>query len=339
MTFAEHAPELNRVRTMIDYLGVSKSYPSKHGPVAAVEHVDLRVETGELCVLLGPSGCGKTTLLRMTNRLIEPSGGRIMIDGRDTASEDPVLLRRRIGYVIQGIGLFPHRTVAENISTTLELNGIPRDRHAARVDELLELMQLPAGRYRNRYPSELSGGEGQRVGVARALAADPPLLLMDEPFGALDPINRSEIQQVLLDLQQRLKKTIVFVSHDIAEALLLADRIVLMRKGRIVQQGHPAELVAAPADQFVADFLGHDRSLLLLDSLRALDAVEDRAAADNLERIAASAPLRDVLLAILALPEGRMAVTGESGEPVGTVSIASIHRKMAELLGAAQEVR
>ncbi len=320
---------------MIDYIDVSKRYASDRGEVAAVDRLSLRVDSGELCVLLGPSGCGKTTLLRMTNRLIEPSDGRIVIDGVDTARRDPVELRRGIGYVIQGIGLFPHRTVAQNISTTLELTGAPRAAHAARVDELLGMMQLAPERYRERYPSELSGGEAQRVGVARALAADPPVLLMDEPFGALDPINRAEIQRMLLELQRSLRKTIVFVTHDITEAILLGDRIALMNRGAIVQQGAPADLVARPASPFVREFLGRDRNLLLLDSLTVADALEAPGSPSDppthLPTIERGARLLEALLMLLPMSDPRARVTEADGSALGTVSLDSVRRAMARL--------
>ncbi len=228
----------------------------------AVAELSLTVPNGELCVLVGPSGCGKTTTLRMINRLIEPSGGRILIDGIDVLKIDPVQLRRSIGYVIQQGGLFPHRRVADNVATVPRLLGWDKDRVNARVVELLELVGLDPDLYGRRFPHELSGGERQRVGVARALGGDPPVLLMDEPFGAVDPVTRLRLQQQFLDLQKNLKKTIVFVTHDIEEATRLGDRIAVLSKGGVLEQyDTPSEVLGRPATTFVADFVGTDRGV------------------------------------------------------------------------------
>jgi len=228
----------------------------------AVDDLSLEIADGELCVLVGPSGCGKTTTMRMINRLIEPTSGQILVGGEDVRTLDPVHLRRRIGYVIQQIGLFPHMTIAENVATVPRLLGWRRDRIHARVDELLELVRLPAGAYRDRYPHQLSGGQRQRVGVARALGADPDVLLMDEPFGAIDPITREELQDEFLRLQGEMRKTVVFVTHDIEEAVKLGDRIAILRQGGVLaQHDSPAEILGAPASEFVADFVGADRAL------------------------------------------------------------------------------
>jgi len=228
----------------------------------AVAELSFAVADGELCVLVGPSGCGKTTTLRMINRLIEPSDGRILIDGVDVLSMDPVTLRRGIGYVIQQGGLFPHRRIFDNVATVPRLLGWTKSEVDRRVDELLELVGLDPNRYGRRYPHELSGGERQRVGVARALGADPPVLLMDEPFGAVDPVTRQRLQQQLLELQGALRKTIVFVTHDIDEAARLGDRIVVLSKGGVLEQHDtPAEVLGRPATPFVADFVGADRGV------------------------------------------------------------------------------
>lgn len=243
---------------MIALERVSKRY----GGSVAVDDLTLTIADGEVCVFVGPSGCGKTTTLRMINRLVEPSGGRIAIDGRDVMSMDPVELRRGIGYVIQQGGLFPHRRVAENVAVVPRLLGWDKNLIRARVDELLELVGLDPARYGRRYPHELSGGERQRVGVARALAAEPPVLLMDEPFAAVDPVTRQHLQQELLDLQRQLKKTIVFVTHDIDEAATLGDRIAVLSKGATLEQfDTPAEVLGRPASPFVADFVGSDRGV------------------------------------------------------------------------------
>jgi osmoprotectant transport system ATP-binding protein len=227
----------------------------------AVDNVDLEVPEGDLTVLVGPSGCGKTTTLRMVNRMIEATSGRIVVDGRDVAQVDPPELRRRIGYVIQQTGLFPHRTIGENIATVPQLVGWDKRRTRDRVGELLELVGMPA-EVRDRYPHQLSGGQRQRVGVARALAVDPPIMLMDEPFGAVDPIVRSRLQDEFLRLQQEVRKTIVFVTHDIDEAIKMGDRIAIFRQGgHLEQYAPPDELLAEPASDFVADFLGAERGL------------------------------------------------------------------------------
>jgi osmoprotectant transport system ATP-binding protein len=243
---------------LISFESVTKRFPDG---TTAVDNIDLEVPEGDLTVLVGPSGCGKTTTLRMINRMIEATSGRIVVDGRDVASVDPPELRRRIGYVIQQIGLFPHRTIGENIATVPELTGWDKRRTSQRVGELLELVGLPA-EVRDRYPHQLSGGQRQRVGVARALAVDPPIMLMDEPFGAVDPIVRSRLQDEFLRLQQEVRKTIVFVTHDIDEAIKMGDRIAIFRQGgHLEQYAPPDELLAEPASEFVADFLGAERGL------------------------------------------------------------------------------
>jgi osmoprotectant transport system ATP-binding protein len=237
---------------MISLRGVSKSFP---GHERAVDDLTLEVERGEIVVLLGASGCGKTTTLKMINRLEEPSAGRIEVDGRDTAESDATELRRSIGYVFQGIGLFPHWSVAQNVAAVPRLLGWPEPEIAARVDELLELVGLAPEAYRARRPHALSGGQRQRVGVARALAARGKVLLMDEPFGAVDPLTRDGLQQELLAMRAKLDLTVVLVTHDVAEALLLADRVAVMDAGRLVQLGTPAELFRAPASEAVSQLL------------------------------------------------------------------------------------
>jgi len=241
---------------------VSKQFPNGR---CAPRELDLEILDGEITVLIGPSGCGKTTTLRLINRLVEPTSGRVVVDGEDVALVDPVALRRRIGYVIQQIGLFPHLTVGANVATIPRLLGWSRARQQTRIDELLELVGLEPSVYRDRYPHELSGGQQQRVGVARALGADPPLLLMDEPFGALDPITRIRLQDELLSIQAGVRKTIVFVTHDIDEAVKLGDRVVILGEdGTLAQHATPRELLAKPASTFVESFIGADRGLLLL---------------------------------------------------------------------------
>ena len=243
---------------MIRFESVTKRFPDG---TTAVDNVTFEVPEGDLTVLVGPSGCGKTTTLRMVNRMIEATSGQITVDGRDVAKIDPPELRRRIGYVIQQIGLFPHRTIGENIATVPELVRWDKRRIKARIDELLTLVGLPP-EVVDRYPHQLSGGQRQRVGVARALAVDPPIMLMDEPFGAVDPIVRSRLQDEFLRLQQEVRKTIVFVTHDIDEAIKMGDRIAILQQGGVLAQyAPPEELLAEPASDFVADFLGAERGL------------------------------------------------------------------------------
>src|SRR5215212_1905046 len=243
---------------------VCKKFISGGQEIRAVDDVSFDVGAGEIIVLIGPSGSGKTTTMRMINRLESLTSGRIVIDGRDVAAMNDVELRRGIGYVIQQGGLFPHFTVADNVAVVPRLLGWPRDKRRQRACELLALVGLPPEQFADRYPRQLSGGQQQRVGVARALAADPPIVLMDEPFGAVDPITRKQLQRELRRIQAEVRKTIVFVTHDITEAFLLGDRIVLMAQGRIVQDGAPSDLLRNPADPFVTAFIGEDRGLRAL---------------------------------------------------------------------------
>ncbi|MGH9245539.1 MAG: ABC transporter ATP-binding protein [Acidimicrobiales bacterium] len=244
---------------MIRLEHVTKRYPNGF---VAVNDLSIEVDEGELVVLVGPSGCGKTTTMRMINRLVEPSEGHIFIADKDVTKADPVTQRREIGYVIQQIGLFPHQSVADNVATVPKLLGWSKAKIGERVDELLDLVSLDPARFRDRYPHQLSGGQRQRVGVARALGADPPVLLMDEPFGAIDPINRERLQDEFISLQDDLHKTIVFVTHDIEEAVKLGDRICVLAEGGVVGQfDTPANILANPASEFVADFVGADRAL------------------------------------------------------------------------------
>lgn len=256
---------------MIELERVTKIFPGTETP--AVDSVTLTVAQGEICVLIGSSGCGKTTLMRMMNRLEPITSGTIKIDGENVTQKDLIELRRGIGYAIQQIGLFPHMTVFDNIATVPRLLGWDEKRIAERVDELLEMVKLPAEIYRHRYPRELSGGQAQRIGVLRAMASDPPVMLMDEPFGAIDPINREVLQDEFLRIQEKVKKTIVFVTHDIHEAIKMGDRIALLDAGRLIQYATPEELLTAPKNQFVKDFVGADRALKRLDLLKVRDAM------------------------------------------------------------------
>jgi osmoprotectant transport system ATP-binding protein len=296
---------------VISVRGVSKRF----GELAAVERADLEVRAGELTVLIGPSGCGKSTLLRLINRLEEPDEGLVLVDGADTRAVRPETLRRSIGYVIQGVGLFPHLTVCENIATVPRLHRWDRARIAARVEELLAMMGLQES-HRDKFPAELSGGEAQRVGVARALAADPQLLLMDEPFGSVDPLNRVRLQAEFRGIQSRLGKTVLFVTHDVEEAVRLADSIAVMKAGRIVQQASPGELSRTPAGPFVREFLGSDYGLQLLGRFRLREVAPLAAAGETpppgRPHLSASATVKDALSLMIA--SGRDCVTVEDGE-------------------------
>jgi osmoprotectant transport system ATP-binding protein len=243
---------------MIELKSVGKSFNG----TPAVQDLSLEIAEGEVMVLVGPSGCGKTTTMKMVNRLVEPDAGQVLVAGSDVREQDPAQLRRGIGYVIQETGLFPHLTVEANIATVPRLLGWPKERIRARVGELLDLVGLPPAQFRDRLPAALSGGQRQRVGVARALAADPPILLMDEPFGAVDPIARTRLQEEFLRLQGTVRKTVVFVTHDVDEAILLGARVAVLNVGgRLEQVDRPVDLLARPADDFVTEFLGADREL------------------------------------------------------------------------------
>jgi osmoprotectant transport system ATP-binding protein len=306
----------------IELQDIRKQYPD--GTVA-VEKLSLSVDAGELVVLIGPSGCGKSTVLRMVNRLIEPSSGRILLDGEDVTTTDAVQLRRRIGYVIQNVGLFPHQTIQANVGTVPRLLGWDKARVQARSNELLDLVGLDPSRFGKRYPHELSGGQRQRVGVARALAADPVVLLMDEPFSAVDPIVRGRLQEEFLRLQAEVRKTIVLVTHDLDEAVRLGDRIaVLSQGGRLEQFSTPATLLGEPASPFVRDFVGADRGIRRLnvtpvtaDMLRPLSEVDDRSA---LPTVKLGTSLYDALATMLVTNADDTVVEDESGKQLGLLS-------------------
>ncbi|MGW0504695.1 ABC transporter ATP-binding protein [Micromonospora sp. NPDC003241] len=300
--------------------GIGKRYPDG---TEAVRDLSLQIDAGELVVLIGPSGCGKSTVLRMINRLIEPTAGRIVLGDSDVTRVDPVKLRRQIGYVIQNVGLFPHQTVAANVATVPRLLGWPRDRARRRVDELLELVGLDPAQFGRRYPHELSGGQRQRVGVARALAADPVVLLMDEPFSAVDPIVRTRLQEEFLRLQAEVRKTIVLVTHDLDEAVRLGDRIaVLSEGGHLEQYDTPAALLGSPATPFVREFVGADRGIRRLAVTPLTREVLEPLPADGTAELP-SVPLGrsayDALAVLLTSAQGRAVVT-EEGRPVGVLS-------------------
>ncbi len=310
---------------MIVFEHVSKRY-GEAGPLA-VDDLSLEIADGEIVVLVGPSGCGKTTTLKMINRLVEPTSGTILLDGRDTRQYDVNELRRSIGYVIQQVGLFPHLTVAENVATVPRLLGWNRARIATRVDELLDLVGLPPAQYAKRLPAELSGGERQRVGVARALGADPPVMLMDEPFGAIDPIARERLQDELLRLQRVVRKTIVFVTHDIDEAIKLGDRVALFRVGgRLAQYSTPEELLAHPASDFVTGFLGEGRMVRRLGLIHLADvALPPANGTATTVQVGDDSTLRDALDAALRAPDGRVGVTRQ-GTVIGVLDVEAIRR-------------
>ncbi|MFJ3922849.1 ABC transporter ATP-binding protein [Streptomyces sp. NPDC090022] len=323
---------------MIRFEHVTKRYADG---TTAVEDLSFEVAEGELVTLVGPSGCGKTTTMKMVNRLIEPTSGRILLGGEDIAAADPVELRRRIGYVIQQVGLFPHKTVLENTATVPQLIGTPKAAARARAAELLDLVGLDPAVYGGRYPEQLSGGQRQRVGVARALAADPPVLLMDEPFGAVDPVVRERLQNEFLALQRSVRKTILLVTHDLEEAVRLGDRIAVYGHGTIEQFASPAAVLGAPATEYVASFVGADRGLkrLAVTPVERADlepAGPDTAAGGDgsgtaapTASVALGASLREALAVLLQEDSGRIAVTDPAtGAPAGVLTPEAVHRAL-----------
>ncbi len=306
----------------LELRSVSKRYPGQRE--AAIQELSLSVGAGEVCVLVGPSGSGKTTAMRLINRMIPLSSGDILLGGRSVLDREPYELRREIGYVIQQIGLFPHQTVAENIATVPRLLGWDKRRILARVNELLELTGLDPEELGPRYPAQLSGGQRQRIGVARALAADPPLMLMDEPFGAIDPINRTRLQDEFLGLQERVRKTVVFVTHDIDEAIKMGDRIAILRQGgHLAQYDTPAEILTNPADEFVAEFVGADRALkrLGLATLQEVRLLEPNGAQPGPQSVPLTTTVRDALSQMLAAGGSPLTVVDEQDQPAGIVTL------------------
>jgi osmoprotectant transport system ATP-binding protein len=320
----------------IAFKEITKQYAGTEKP--AVDRVTFELPEGTTCMLVGTSGSGKTTLLRMVNRLIEPTSGEILIDGKNVLDENPILLRRRIGYVIQQVGLFPHMTIAENVRVTAEIaGGWTKQRLAERVDELLDLVGLPPAEYHARFPRQLSGGQQQRVGLARALATDPAILLMDEPFGALDAITRARMQEELLRVQRDVHKTILFVSHDIEEAFKLGDRIAVLSEGKLAQLGSPIELLAHPANDFVRQLVGADNILRQLEYLPVLEAIEtelDRNAAvpgSVLPRSSSSATLLQAMFTLIEKNVTALSVYDEkTQEQIGYVTLSSINREVSK---------
>jgi osmoprotectant transport system ATP-binding protein len=301
---------------------VSKRYSGQREP--AITDLSLNVEAGEVCVLVGPSGSGKTTAMRLINRMIPLSAGDILLGGQSIIDREPHELRREMGYVIQQIGLFPHQTVSDNIATVPRLLGWDRSRTAARVNELLELIGMDPGEIAPRYPAQLSGGQRQRVGVARALAANPPVMLMDEPFGAIDPINRARLQDEFLGLQERVRKTVVFVTHDIDEAIKMGDKIAILRQGgKLAQYDTPEEILTNPADDFVAEFVGADRALkrLGLATLADVELLSPNGYKPGPDRVALQATIRDALSQVLAAGGRQVTVVDEGDNVAGIVTL------------------
>ncbi|MEZ5836754.1 MAG: ABC transporter ATP-binding protein [Geminicoccaceae bacterium] len=304
---------------MIRLEQLTKTFDTPNGVVVAADKVDMEVPSGEICILLGPSGCGKTTALKMINRLIPPTSGKIYINGEDTSALDDIRLRRNIGYVIQQIGLFPNMTIEENICVVPRLLGWDMKKARNRAAELLDLVGLDARQFLGRYPKELSGGQQQRVGVIRALAADPPVMLMDEPFGAIDPINREIIQDEFLKMQAELRKTIMFVSHDIDEAVKMGDKIAIFRSGRIEQYDSPDQILAHPANEFVADFVGADRTLKRLRLVTAEEIID--VGTPVAVRTASAVDIRQKLISSQA---SRAVIIDGDRRPVGFVNIEEV---------------
>jgi osmoprotectant transport system ATP-binding protein len=325
----------------LELRNVSKRYDGQRQP--AIADLSFTVPAGEVCVLVGPSGSGKTTAMRLINRMIPVSSGDILLGGESVLHREPRDLRREIGYVIQQIGLFPHQTIAENIATVPRLLGWDKQRIAARVGELFELIDLDPDEMRGRYPAQLSGGQRQRVGVARALAADPPLMLMDEPFGAIDPINRARLQDEFLRLQALVRKTIVFVTHDIDEAIKMGDRIAILREGGVLAQyDTPQEILTHPADEFVAQFVGADRGLkrLSLDTLADLKLIEPNGLRpdlrpDGARRVASGTTVRDALSLLLSAGGEPLTVVDEQGHVSGLLTLGLVEQLLSGEQGEA----
>jgi osmoprotectant transport system ATP-binding protein len=309
---------------MIAFDRVTKTY----GAVAAMDDVSLAIAAGEFCALLGPSGAGKSTALRLVNRMIEPDAGRISVNGVDVATMDPVTLRRRLGYVIQSIGLFPHWTVAENVATVPRLLRWPKAKIAARTDALLALVGLEPAAFRDRHPAQLSGGQQQRVGVARALAADPEVLLMDEPFGALDVVTRGALQDEMAAIHAATGKTVLMVTHDVDEALRLASRVVVMEGGRVVQNAPPRDLLSSPANAFVERLVGGEAATFRLLRIRTVaEIAQADTAAPAEETIPIDAPLDAALARMLARGTDVLAAVDARGARQGIVRLADVVRR------------
>lgn len=315
----------------VEFRNVSKDY----GSGTVLRDLSLTVPRGQIVTIIGSSGCGKTTLLKMINRLVEPSEGQVLVEGRDIGNVEAVSLRRDIGYVIQQIGLFPHMTIEENIGIVPRLKGVGKVERQEKVTALLSLIGLPPEQYRRRYPHELSGGQQQRIGVARALASDPSIILMDEPFSALDPISRVQLQKELINLNQRLHKTIVFVTHDIDEALKIADRIILLNEGEVVQSSTPEELLAHPANDFVIEFMGQERFQTALPQRTAHQKLNEGLSINS------DSTIQDALELLRTSGAGSLEITGKWGERLGSIGVEQVskylHQDIKQKTGLREE--
>ena len=339
-TAQNEGPQPNAQAAELELRHVSKLYEGQREP--AIADLSLRVPAGEVCVLVGPSGSGKTTAMRLINRMISLTSGDILLGASSVLERDPRELRREIGYVIQQIGLFPHLTVAENIATVPRMLGWPAQRIAARVAELLSLIGLDPEEMSNRYPAQLSGGQRQRIGVARALAADPPLMLMDEPFGAIDPINRAHLQDEFLGLQAQVRKTVVFVTHDIDEAIKMGDRIAILREGgHLAQYDTPQEILTRPADDFVAQFVGADRGIkrLSLLTLADLDLPSANGDSEQARRVAGDVSVKDALSMLLTANGRPLAVLDGDERVRGVLSLNGLQKLLSAESGASSSDR
>lgn len=319
---------------MIRFENVTKTYNNESN--VAVDNLSIHIREGEICMLVGPSGCGKTTTMKMLNKLIKPDSGNIFINGKNIENLDSIKLRLNIGYIIQDIGLFPHMTIAENIATVPVELGWGKDKINARVDELLELMELEPKIYRDKKPKELSGGQKQRVGVARALAANPTIMLMDEPFGALDPITRGKLQDEFLKIQQKIRKTIIFVTHDMDEAIKMGDKIAVLKKGKIIQLGTPSEILSRPANKFVSELIGSNISLKMMNLIKCRNLIEEVNTLDVditkeiISKVSIEATAQDVLSQMLNTGKKYVLVEDSSHEIKGIITIDKLLKVVSD---------
>lgn len=319
---------------MIRFENVTKTYNNESN--VAVDNLSIHIREGEICMLVGPSGCGKTTTMKMLNKLIKPDSGNIFINGKNIENLDSIKLRLNIGYIIQDIGLFPHMTIAENIATVPVELGWGKDKINARVDELLELMELEPKIYRDKKPKELSGGQKQRVGVARALAANPTIMLMDEPFGALDPITRGKLQDEFLKIQQKIRKTIIFVTHDMDEAIKMGDKIAVLKKGKIIQLGTPSEILSRPANKFVSELIGSNISLKMMNLIKCRNLIEEVNTLDVditkevISKVSIEATAQDVLSQMLNTGKRYVLVEDSSHEIKGIITIDKLLKVVSD---------
>ena len=311
---------------MIKLEGVTKIFPGSKVP--AVDDLNLEVKEGDICVLVGPSGCGKTTTMKMINSIYEPTSGSIYIDGQNALQVNPIKLRLDIGYVIQEIGLFPHQTIEQNVATVPNEKKWPKEKTKKRVAEMLTLVGLDPRTYGHRYPSALSGGQRQRVGVARAMASDPPIMLMDEPFGAVDPITRARLQNEFLRIQERISKTIVFVTHDIDEAIKMGDTIAVIREGKLIQHSTPNDLLSAPSDEFVANLVGRNRSIKRLHLIRIREILDN---VDRLKPASEDTPLDDLKKRLEDSEIHSVMVVDHDNRLKGVIGVADLKRKAGEI--------